>query len=243
MSDTEGEELKMPEFPPGTLPPVGLPGNFLRRVKDDDTKHGSRSSSLAARRRKKKWDDGIGPGGPISQSAIFPQRRSQADQPLSPSFARGSTDQSRRDDEDVSPTDVVVSPGPLNEKGPDRSSTSASPTDERRNPIEVYAEGNNLVIENREGEVISVQPLHGGETSLADQAKDLARNINAETDASGWTYDALKKRVMNWRDVELAKRKGKGRMSRRGEPARAYQFGSTVCSYLTLVLRMRRQPC
>ncbi|KAK3904254.1 alkali metal cation/H+ antiporter Nha1 C terminus-domain-containing protein [Staphylotrichum tortipilum] len=228
MSDTEGEELKMPEFPPGTLPPVGLPGNFLRRVKEDDTKHGSRSSSLAARRRKKKWDDGIGPGGPISQSAIFPQRRNRADQPLSPTFARGSTDQSRRDDEDVSPTDVVAAPGPLSEKEPKRSSGSASPTDERRNPIEVYAEGNNLVIENREGEVLSVQPLPGGETSLADQAKDLARKINSETDASGWTYDALKKRVMNWRDGELAKRKGKGRMSRKGEPAHAYQFGSTI---------------
>lgn len=238
MSDTEVDELKMPEFPPGTLPPVGLPGNFLRRVKEDDNgKHGSRSSSLAARRRKKKWDDGIGPGGPISQSAIFPQRRSQGE-PLSPGIPRSSSDQARRDDGTLSPTELA-SPGPLNEKEPERSSAEssqkpagadhpASPDDDRRNPIEVYDEGDNIVIENREGEVIAVQPKEG-EPNLVEQAKDLASRLKSETDPSGWTYDALKKRVMNWRDVEVAKRKGKEKSSRKGEPARAYQFGSTVC--------------
>jgi Na(+)/H(+) antiporter len=238
MSDTEVDELKMPEFPPGTLPPVGLPGNFLRRVKEDDNgKHGSRSSSLAARRRKKKWDDGIGPGGPISQSAIFPQRRSQGE-PLSPGIPRSSSDQARRDDGALSPAELA-SPGPFNEKEPDRSSAESSskpagaelptsPNDERRNPIEVYDEGDNIVIENRDGDVIAVQPKDG-EPNLADQAKDLASRLKSETDPSGWTYDALKKRVMNWRDVEVAKRKGKEKSSRKGEPARAYQFGSTVC--------------
>ncbi|KAG7290752.1 hypothetical protein NEMBOFW57_000755 [Staphylotrichum longicolle] len=237
MSDTEVDELKMPEFPPGTLPPVGLPGNFLRRVKEDDNgKHGSRSSSLAARRRKKKWDDGIGPGGPISQSAIFPQRRSQGE-PLSPGIPRSSSDQARRDDGTLSPTELA-SPGPLNEKEPERSSAEssqkpagadhpASPDDDRRNPIEVYDEGDNIVIENREGEVIAVQPKEG-EPNLVEQAKDLASRLKSETDPSGWTYDALKKRVMNWRDVEVAKRKGKEKSSRKGEPARAYQFGSTI---------------
>ncbi|KAK3295753.1 alkali metal cation/H+ antiporter Nha1 C terminus-domain-containing protein [Chaetomium fimeti] len=221
MSDTDGDELKLPEFPPGTLPPIGLPGNFLRRVKEDDnSRHGSRSSSLAARRRKKnKWDDGIGPGGPITQSAIFPQRRSQSG-PLSPGLPRDSTDQSRPDD--VSPS------GPLEEKGSGRSSAEAyaSPSEERRQPVEVYDEGENIIIENRDGEVISVLPADSDE-NVADRAKNLATELKSEAGPSGWTYETLKKRVMNWREGEVAKRKGKGKTVK-GEPARAFQFGNTI---------------
>ncbi|KAL2127789.1 hypothetical protein VTI74DRAFT_10165 [Chaetomium olivicolor] len=238
MSDTEVDELKMPEFPPGTLPPVGLPGNFLRRVKEDDTsRHGSRSSSLAARRRKKKWDDGIGPGGPISQSAIFPQRRSQAE-PLSLGLPRGSTDQPRPDTVPISPTELAP-PGTSKEKELDQSSagTSAkstgtpaevaeSPTGDRRAPVEVYDEGDNVVVEDQDGEVLTVQPTP--RENIADQAKALAAKLKSETEPSGWTYDALKKRVMAWREGELAKRKGKEKTHRKGEPARAYQFGSTI---------------
>ncbi len=236
----------MPEFPPGTLPPVGLPGNFLRRVKEDETsKQGSRSSSLGARRRKKKWDDGIGPGGPISQSAIFPQRRSQGE-PLSPGIPRLSTDLSGRKDGTLSPTDFAT-PGPLNEKEPGRSSADSSsksaaaeapvgPPEERRNPVEVYDEGDNIIIENREGEVLTVQPKQP-EGNVADNAKDLASKLDLEAGPSGWTYDALKKRVMNWRDVEAAKRKGKEKSARKAEPARAYQFGSTVGFTSNLWLR------
>ncbi|KAH6849910.1 alkali metal cation/H+ antiporter Nha1 C terminus-domain-containing protein [Chaetomium sp. MPI-CAGE-AT-0009] len=228
MSDTDGDELKMPEFPPGTLPPVGLPGNFLRRVKEDDnSRHGSRSSSLAARRRKKnKWDDGIGPGGPITQSAIFPQRRSQSG-PLSPGLQRDSTDQSRPDDISPSPNETV-SAGPLEEKGAGRSSPEAyaSPTEERRQPVEVYDEGENIVIENRDGEVLSVVPVDN-EENVADRAKHLASELRSEAGPSGWTYEALKKRVMNWREGEVAKRKDKGKTVK-GEPARAFQFGNTI---------------
>ncbi|KAK4252139.1 alkali metal cation/H+ antiporter Nha1 C terminus-domain-containing protein [Corynascus novoguineensis] len=227
MSDTEGDELKLPEFPPGTLPPVGFPGNFLRRVKEEDTsKNGSRSSSLAARRRKKKWDDGIGPGGPISQSAIFPQRRSQGEA-LSP----GSTDQPQ------SPTDGV-SPAVQKEKDYDQSSlpatsekvageeAAASP-EEQRGPVEVYDEGDNIVVENRDGDVVMVEKMHG-EENTGDRAKSLATELKAETGTSGWTYDSLKKRILNWRETELKKRKAKGKTVTKGEPARAFQFGNTI---------------
>jgi hypothetical protein len=228
MSDTDGDELKLPEFPPGTLPPVGLPGNFLRRVKEDDnSRHGSRSSSLAARRRKNnKWDDGIGPGGPITQSAIFPQRRSQSG-PLSPGLQRGSTDQSRPDDITPAPNDAG-SPSPQEEKGAGRSSLEvyATPIDDRRQPVEIYDEGDNIIIENRDGDVLSVQPVAGGE-KVADRAKDLVSELRSEAGTSGWTYETLKKRIMNWREGEVAKRKGKEKTVK-GEPARAFQFGSTV---------------
>ncbi|AEO57904.1 hypothetical protein MYCTH_2304645 [Thermothelomyces thermophilus ATCC 42464] len=237
MSDTDAEELKLPEFPPGTLPPVGFPGNFLRRVKEDDTsRHGSRSSSLAPRRRKKKWDDGIGPGGPISQSAIYPQRRGQGEEP-SPGPPRGSTDQSRADDVPQLPTDVE-SPVVLEEKDSDRLSlaeASEKPagedrpasSEERRDAVEVYEEGGNIVVENRAGDMLAVEPMHG-EENTADRAKSLATELKAETETSGWTYEGLKKRIVAWREAELAKRKGKGKTVTKSEPARAFQFGNTI---------------
>jgi hypothetical protein len=242
MSDTDGDELKMPEFPPGTLPPIGLPGQFLRRVKEDDTsRQGSRSSSLATRRRRKKWDDGIGPGGPISQSAIFPQRRSQGE-PLSPGLPRESSDLPRRDSAPLSPTEAA--PGAVEkEKEPDQPSAvtpaearveftspelQESPNeDENRGPVEVYNEGDHIVIENHDGEVLAVRPSYN--ENVAEQAQVLAHKLKSEAGPSGWTYDALKKRVMNWRQGEIEKRKGKQAAHRKGEPARAYQFGNTVC--------------
>ena len=80
-SESEVEGSQWGDLPPGTLPPVALKGQLLRRLKEEDnpSRNGSRSSSIIPRRKKKKWDDGLGPGGPISQSAIYPQRRSQSE--------------------------------------------------------------------------------------------------------------------------------------------------------------------
>jgi Na(+)/H(+) antiporter len=245
MSDTEGEELKLPEFPPGTLPPVGVPGNFLRRVKEDEnnnsnSRQGSRASSLAARRRKKKWDDGIGPGGPISQSAIFPQRRSQMGQ-FSPTLPRGSSDLTRlgpQDSAPMSPTETALPGSPRNgelaqlaaeealSEKPASAESAANPTQEGRSELEVYDEGDHIVVENAEGDVLAVKPSNT--ENLAEQAKALANKLESEVGASGWNYEALKKKVLNWREGEIAKRKGKEKSSRKGEPARAYQFGRTV---------------
>jgi NhaP-type Na+/H+ or K+/H+ antiporter len=230
VSDTEGDDLKMPDFPPGTLPPIGLPGNFLRRVKEDDgSRHGSRSSSRAARRRRNKWDDGIGPGGPISQSAIFPQRRGHAES-MSPEISNGSADEARRGDMAVSPT------GQESDQSAAGTPTQTAPTEARtgrdpdhRGSIEVYDEGDNIVIENRDGDVISVQSTHTEtQAQVAEQAKALAYKLKQEAGPSGWTYESLKRRVLSWRDAELAKRKDKDKAATKGEPARAFRFGNTV---------------
>lgn len=216
MSDTEAEELKMPEFPPGTLPPIGLPGNFLRRLREDDgPQHGGISSSLTSRLRRKGWEDGIGPGGPISQSAIFPQRHDQGQQ--SPT-SRSSTDLPRLDSVLLSPTERVR-PGSSRDTGPSRSSTQES--------IEVYDEGDHIIVENQDGDVLAIDPSHG--ESAAEQAKDLKAKLKTERGSSGWSYEALKKKVMNGRQGEMAKRKGKEAAKKKSEPARAYQFGTTVC--------------
>ncbi|KAL5336354.1 alkali metal cation/H+ antiporter Nha1 C terminus-domain-containing protein [Aspergillus crustosus] len=72
----ESESSNEPEYPPGTLPPIGLPGNFLRRQHEDD--NGApvgKISSRKARRRRGKASI----GGPISQSAIAPLRPSEVE--------------------------------------------------------------------------------------------------------------------------------------------------------------------
>ncbi|KAK4455906.1 Na(+)/H(+) antiporter [Podospora aff. communis PSN243] len=242
MSDTEVDELKLPQLPPGTLPPVGMPGNFLRRVKNEENseKHLKPQTTSSRRRKNKKWDDGIGPGGPITQSAIFPQRRSQTE-PLAPSGSETpgrpssrpsqSMENSPADAEQVR-RDVEKDKGkgfPKNMSPKGSSGThSASPTTDvdEREDVEIYDEGNHLVIENRDGDVIAVETLsgEGGEK----EAEALKSKVESGAGPSGWSYEALKRRVSNWRDEEIEKRKEKEMKERKGEPARAYQFGTTI---------------
>lgn len=249
MSDTEGDELKLPEFPPGTLPPVGVPGSFLRRVKDEDnpSRQGSRASSVSGRRKRKKWDDGIGPGGPISQSAIFPQRRSQGDAPptLQHGDSSGFPPPEPKSPHLLSPMDSFKRGRPVerNERPPaaaaDDDDMEISPTEtpsgqQRQNAddLEVYDEGNHIIVENQQGEVVAVEPAIDDEESGAQDtsahAEALKSKLQSEAAPSGWTYEGIRKKIGNWRDEELQKRREKQSKTRRHEPARAYQFGNTV---------------
>jgi len=245
MSDTEGDELKLPEFPPGTLPPVGMQGSFLRRVKDEEnpSKQGSRASSVSGRRKKKKWDDGIGPGGPISQSAIFPQRRSQSD--MGPPTLQGDSSglSEYQSPNLLSPADASRRgrPKERREKRPtadeDEISPAQSPTagqQPRTDELEVYDEGDHIIVENEQGEVVAVEsPIEEKEDTSAHAAA-LKSKLQSEAATSGWTYEGIRKRIGNWRDEEIQKRKEKQTKALRHEPARAYQFGNTVsdpCCY------------
>ncbi|KAK4200433.1 putative Na(+)/H(+) antiporter [Triangularia verruculosa] len=249
MSDTDGEELKMPECPPGTLPPIGYPNNFLRRVREDDnnekqstSRQNSRPSSRAARRRKKMWDDGIGPGGPITQSAIFPQRRVPSDgqqPPLSPIAASPSQPPSQAQQDSMAITPVHDAAAAASSAQPGRHAHSSGEStragsahenlagDGHRNPIEVYNEGDHIIIENADGDVLAVHPSQSG-NDIAEHAKELKSKLESEAGPSGWSYNALKQRVANWREEELAKRKEKEKSARKGEPARAFQYGTTI---------------
>ncbi|KAH7631794.1 alkali metal cation/H+ antiporter Nha1 C terminus-domain-containing protein [Sordaria sp. MPI-SDFR-AT-0083] len=231
MSDTE-DEMKMPEFPPGTLPPTGIPGTFLRRQKEEDKETGrptgSRSSSANGRRRRKRWDDGIGPGGPISQSAIFPQRRSQSEHALGSAPDEMSPEPS--DATRLSPSDALTMRRPARKSENERSSDeTASPDDSPtsgRKDLEYYDEGDHVIVEDREGNVLAVEPPVTGESTNPVEA--LKKKLEGESGPSGWSYDALKKKIQNWREEETAKRKDKEKSTRRSEPARAYQFGTTI---------------
>lgn len=234
MSDTEGEDSKMPDYPPGTLPPLGYPGNFLRRQKEEDPndKQGSRASSLAGRRRKKKkWDDGVGPGGPVSQSAIFPQRQSQSDIPRQDSQL---SDRERRDDEPLqqrvqedADKELERENSGIRDRRRDAQRAGEDTPDEPTPEIDVYDEGAHIIVENQEGDVVAVEApdSHGKE----HHAADLKHKLHHEgAGKSAWNYSALKKRIGDWHEGEIQKRKEKKNSDRSHEPARAYQFGNTI---------------
>ncbi|KAF9877962.1 na(+) h(+) antiporter [Colletotrichum karsti] len=228
MSDTDGEDLKMPDFPPGTLPPVGFPGAFLRRQKDEEgSKHRGRSTSRS-RRKSRKWEDGLGPGGPVSQSAIFPARREpllNEKDPSSPENENAPTPH-RRDSErgrERDPEkDDEITPSPE-----DSSSRTQTPP-----KIQIYEEGDNLVVENEDGDVLTVERSedrpsgNDGKPVQTDLAAVAAKASQGEK--FNWTLDSFKRKVEDVYTQEVEKRKEKSKSERRHEPARAFQFGNTV---------------
>ncbi|KAI6245129.1 putative Na(+)/H(+) antiporter [Erysiphe necator] len=77
---TDENELKIGDLPPGMLPPIGIPREFLRRQKEEESPVYNVYPVSRNRNERKKsmlWEDEVGPGGPISRSAIFPQRESE----------------------------------------------------------------------------------------------------------------------------------------------------------------------
>ena len=242
MSDTDFDDLKMPAVPPGTLLPVGLPGQFLRRMKEEEggaSKQNSRASSRVGRRRRKKWDDGIGPGGPVTESAIFPQRRpvpqhgesSATDDADEPSQGSGQTLAAEEDGHDRG-RDEEKQDAPESRRSSDGADRSVSPMTSPH--LNVYDEGDNIIIETTEGEVVAVEPTesHGPALAAADlktlKEKFSPEALKAEGGGSSWSYDGIRKRFDTWKQDELQKRKDKQKDGRRHEPALAYQFGNTI---------------
>jgi len=209
---------KEPQFPEGTLAP---PGGFLRRRKDDDgSRQGSRASSLVSRRRKPRKDEGA--GGPISQSAIFPNRDSTAPTPSgndTPPFVK-----------DVDESSPSGSSGDRDEDAADNSREEADTRADRRpEHVEVYEEGHDMVFENDDGDVLDIQRSpSGAEADAQAQAGELPAPAIAKTQSQPWTFNGLRRKVTDMYSTEREKRKGKEAASRRHEPARAYQFGNTI---------------
>ena len=123
------------EYPPGTLPPIGLPGNFLRRVKEEDTETPDVKPTRTRRRKHRRRDASI--GGPISQSAIAPQRRPEG--------------QEQVDKEESEERDRIEREGSPPSRERDRFG--------REPAIEVYLEGHNMIIEDEEGNVLKTENI------------------------------------------------------------------------------------
>ncbi|KAF6838218.1 sodium/hydrogen antiporter nha1 [Colletotrichum plurivorum] len=231
MSDTDETDMKMPEFPPGTLPPVGFPGAFLRRQKDEDGSKPRNRSTSRSRRKSKKWEDGLGPGGPVSQSAIFPTRREPLLNEKEPSSPENNdeTTQPRRDSErgrgrDPEKDDEIT---PSPEEGSSRSQTPPK--------IQIYEEGSNLVVENEDGDVLTVERTPSKQAAAAEGQGPVHTDLAAvaamkskQGEKFNWTLDSFKRKVEDVYTSEVEKRKEKSKSERRHEPARAFQFGNTI---------------
>jgi len=134
-SDTEIDEKEK------ALSPHNLqPGTFLRRQKEEDMPHGRTGSRHRSRRSRN-----LGVGGPISQSAIHPERREES------GFSTSRSD-----------SDTLAA------KGETPSSS------DKENAAEIYEEGHNTVYEDSEGNVLAVEPTIKGETPLERQESEVA---------------------------------------------------------------------
>lgn len=253
-TDSDFDDLKMPDYPPGTLPPTGMPGQFLRRQREEDnpsrthSRTGSRASSR--RRTRKKWDAGIGPGGPVTDSAIFPQRRSPSGilEPMSPTSTSGNLEPDTQDtsgmftDDETAHSQMREKDSQSSrefekdpEKADDGPAEDAPPEGEHRREsapeVEIYDEGDHIVVEDQEGQVLAVEPQkteHHEAGEVMHSIEGLKENAKHEISKPNWTYESLKKRLVDFRDEEVQKRKAKSSSDRKHEPARAYQFGNTV---------------
>lgn len=232
VSETSLDEYKTPEFPPGTLaPPSGPYSHLFRRQREEEGKNGSRPSSIVSRKRKNKmWDDGIGPGGPISQSAIFPQRNSIS-APISPvEMSEKEISHESRDN-----TDSTIAPDESpKHKDPEKMERAEDSPERRpsRQHISVYEEGNDMVFENEDGDVIDIQPSPSrNKDELPLPAT--TEKVKAENERI-WTLSGMRKKMSGMYAAEVDKRKDKGKSERKHEPARAYQFGNTVrCPFMS----------
>jgi Na(+)/H(+) antiporter len=229
-SDTEG----MDDIPPGDLPPVGMPGNFLRRQKEEDNpqKSHSRSSSLIPRRRKKKWDDGLGPGGPISQSAITPQRRDESADPSDKTLTPENTDDANEEKNERELGEVQDDPEmhEILHRGESEEKLDQHKSDAERHPeqTETYQEGEELITEDADGEVLRVEKTPRGkqreEEVEAEFKDDLEHPLNA--------FGNLRKKMGVWMhkdDLHGGEKSKSKQHERKRGPALAYQFGNTVC--------------
>lgn len=230
-SDDE-DDGDMPRFPPGTLPPVGMPNNFLRRQRDEEgqSRAASRSSSRVSWARGRRRDD-EGPGGHVEASAIFPEKR--------------ASEPSQTDAEASGEVRPSVSETPEKESRPSsKDATEKQPEGGRSSPgVSVYQEGQRVVFEDTEGDVLGVTAPQAptaendtgkaGEQPAPDISKAAEKLVQKRAEEATpahfeWSTNYLKRKMSEMYKKEVEKRKQKAKNERKHEPALAYQYGNTV---------------
>ncbi|KAJ5783098.1 hypothetical protein N7457_004872 [Penicillium paradoxum] len=246
-TDASSDE-KLPEYPPGTLPPIGMPGNFLRRQRDEDMDSESQGLETSRRKplRRRRRKRATGGGGPISQSAIMPI--------------------SRRTEGEIEAEDEKKE---LEER--DQVERGASPPHAERDrfgrepELEVYQEGRNMIIEDEEGNVLKTEDTsrltpeeklrhieeqrkrlendRSGEFAQSqsqphkkDEGEEIKRAVEEKASTS---YGNALKKWTNWTGLgkdRAAEQPGKKAEKRpkaesakpKPRSAHAYQFGNTI---------------
>ncbi|KAL9127890.1 MAG: hypothetical protein Q9217_003326 [Psora testacea] len=174
---SSAEELH--DLPPGTLPPIGLPGNFLRRQKEEDTP----IEHPRPARRKSKWDSRMGLGGPISRSAITPQRRSEnlnAEDSVSDTLNEKNSSPSGSADKVEPPVQLEIE----DEQERQEEKEPREPHQIDMPEIEVYEEGEDMVVEDVEGNIVGIHNTMG-ETDAEKIQQVLEDEKKVRADRSG----------------------------------------------------------
>ena len=175
--EEDSSNEKLPEYAPGTLPPIGMPGNFLRRQKEEETP----IEKPQRARRKSKWDSGMGPGGPITESAIRPQRRTET---VSPSDSVSETLDNKSSPEDAQEFDEPPDQLEMEDKQEKRDAKAArSGSKQIAEPeLEAYEEGEDLIVEDEEGEVFRKHSIKGlSEAQKKQLVKDDEEALRKDT--------------------------------------------------------------
>lgn len=239
MSFRKADELDdySEDVPPGTLPPIGVPGNFLRRVRDEDSDTpGEKPSSLKPRSRRRRTPS---LGGPVSQSAITPQRRADSDE----------------DKAEAEERDRIEKEGSPATRERDRFG--------REPQMEVYRVGNHLILEDEEGNVVrtvdtSNMSTEDEERCVQEQRDKLEQDKSGEYakslsqqhgktegediqqkigDKAGHPYRKVREHLGRWIGLGKAKKEPEGEPAKEAEQkppkpkprsAHAYQFGNTI---------------
>ena len=216
---------------------TGFGGSFLRRQKEEDTE--SRSNSVKPTSRGRRWDVGKGPGGPISQSAIAPNRR---DEEKAEAIPPG-------EDTDTFADAMAISS--------DSSSSGKEKMKFRQPEEEIYQEGHETVFEDKEGNVLGMRDSHG-EHGLErrrhdiERGNELMRQKDVEQGVSqkehggsleqapGQVEKAVEHPHKTWRnrmqsfsgraqkDAKAAEPPQAEKPAHKPGPALAYQYGNTI---------------
>lgn len=242
-----------PDYPPGMLPPIGMPGNFLRRQKEEDTP----IEKPKAARRKSKWDSNMRAGGVIEASAIAPQRP--------PAFNQEESTSDTLDEKiSSSPTSSEEETG-LNEKlQTEKEAESETKKDEQKKShrahepeLEAFEEGNDMIIEDEEGNTLAVYHTKGeteeqkqqhifdeeaklrAETSgehakskhhphEKNEGEDIEEAIEQAVEHPEQTSRSLFRRLGAWDGFKRKEKEPEPKPNQGSVPARAYQFGHTL---------------
>ncbi|KAI9683130.1 MAG: hypothetical protein M1829_005921 [Trizodia sp. TS-e1964] len=203
--DSSNEQL--PKYPPGFLPPVGLPRDFLRRQKEEES-NGSRPTSVRGHGKRRKWDSGMGPGGPISLSAIAPQRRPEL---TSPTESLSADTLAERSDDSLK----VEVKHPINAE-----------------PVKgtMYEEGNDIIIEDEDGNVIRQDKLVLG-GKHAENAQKMKDKIKNDLEHPAHAYGNIVRKVKDWNwkgNAQAGPSNSKKPEERKRGPGLAYHIGDTI---------------
>lgn len=181
LSENSSNE-KLPEYAaPGSLGPTGVPGNFLRRQKEEEAP----IQAPRPTRRKSKWDSGLGPGGHIEQSAIAPQRRAGITSPtgsVSDTLNEKDSSPSGSNESDEPPDQLEMEDAAEKRKAKEARSGSKHIEEPE---LEVFEEGDDMIIEDEEGEVLDTHHVRGVSNAekrqrILDDQKELEGETSGE---------------------------------------------------------------